>query len=245
MPFNIDAKINAAYIVIGLLYGKGDYGATIDISTRCGYDSDCNPANAAGILGTMIGYSNIPDYWMQGIEKVEDMNFQYTEMSLNKVYDIGFRHAAEMIKRNGGIENNDSFIIRYQIPQTVALEIGFEGIYPTERKDISTRLTEQNNEVSFGITGCGFVLTGYASVQNNQEDNTLEADLYIDNNFIETIKMPTLSLVRRHDVAWNYDLSEGEHTITLKTRNIPDGYHINIRELIVYSSKNPGKHVYF
>jgi hypothetical protein len=54
MPFNIDAKINSAYIVIGLLYGKGDYGATIDISTRCGYDSDCNPANAAGILGTMI-----------------------------------------------------------------------------------------------------------------------------------------------------------------------------------------------
>ncbi|MFW6289724.1 MAG: ADP-ribosylglycohydrolase family protein, partial [Mariniphaga sp.] len=55
-PFNIDAKINAAYIVIGLLYGKGDFGATIDISTRCGYDSDCNPANAAGILGAMIGY---------------------------------------------------------------------------------------------------------------------------------------------------------------------------------------------
>ncbi|WP_298646350.1 hypothetical protein [uncultured Proteiniphilum sp.] len=61
--------------------------------------------NAAGIQDTMIGYSNIPDYWMQAIEKVEDMNFQYTEMSLNKVYDIGFHHAAEMIKRNGGIEN--------------------------------------------------------------------------------------------------------------------------------------------
>ncbi len=73
-PLNIDAKINAAYIVIGLLYGKGNYGATIDISTRCGYDSDCNPANAAGILGgTMIGYSNIPDYWKQGLEKVEKL----------------------------------------------------------------------------------------------------------------------------------------------------------------------------
>ena len=67
-PFNIDAKINAAYIVIGLLYGKGDYGATIDISTRCGYDSDCNPANAAGILGTMMGYDKIPEYWKLGIE---------------------------------------------------------------------------------------------------------------------------------------------------------------------------------
>lgn len=244
-PFNIDAKINAAYIVIGLLYGKGDYGATIDISTRSGYDSDCNPANAAGILGTMIGYSNIPDYWKQGINKVEDMNFQYTEMSLNKVYDTGFRHAAEMIKRNGGVENDDSFIIQYQAPRTVPLEISFEGIYPTERRGINTRLTRQTNEVSFDITGSGFVLTGYARTTDNQKNEVLEADIYIDNNFIETIKMPTSSLIRKHEVAWNYDLSEGRHTIQLKTKNIPEDYYIQIRDVIVYSRRNTGKHVYF
>ena len=55
-PFNIDAAINSAYVVIGLLYGNGDFFKTMDIATRCGQDSDCNPATAAGILGTMIGY---------------------------------------------------------------------------------------------------------------------------------------------------------------------------------------------
>ena len=45
--FNIDAKLNGAYIVMGLLYGKGDLDQTIIISTRCGQDSDCNPSNAA------------------------------------------------------------------------------------------------------------------------------------------------------------------------------------------------------
>jgi len=40
--FNIDAKINGAYIVMGLLYGKGHPDQTIVISTRCGQDSDCN-----------------------------------------------------------------------------------------------------------------------------------------------------------------------------------------------------------
>ncbi len=70
-PFNIDAKINAAYIVIGLLYGKGDFGATVDISTRCGYDSDCNPANSGGILGTMLGYNQIPDYWKQELTRLK------------------------------------------------------------------------------------------------------------------------------------------------------------------------------
>ena len=55
--FNIDAKLNGAYVVMGLLYGNGDPDRTITIATRCGQDSDCNPANAAGILFTTIGYS--------------------------------------------------------------------------------------------------------------------------------------------------------------------------------------------
>jgi hypothetical protein len=84
--YDIDAKINSAYIVIGLLYGDSDYTKTLDIATRCGQDSDCNPANAGGILGAILGYDAIPDYWKQGIERVEDMDFKYTTMSLNDVY---------------------------------------------------------------------------------------------------------------------------------------------------------------
>jgi len=243
--FNIDAKINAAYIVIGLLYGKGDYGATIDISTRCGYDADCNPANAAGILGTMKGYSHIPTFWKQGLDKVENMNFQYTEMSLNKVYGIGYRHAVTMIKQNGGTEKNDSFMIRYQAPQPVPLEIGFEGIYPTQRKNINTRLTDRANEISVDINGSGFVITGYAQAPYNQTDEVLEADIYIDNHFTETIKMPTSSLIRKHDVTWNYDLSEGNHTIKLRAKKIPESYGIHLSDILIYSEKKPGKYTHY
>lgn len=57
--FNIDAVINSGYILIGLLYGDKNFYRTIDISTRCGQDSDCNPSSAAGILGVMMGYKNI------------------------------------------------------------------------------------------------------------------------------------------------------------------------------------------
>jgi hypothetical protein len=46
-PFNIDAKINGAYVALGLLYGEGDFAATMRIATRAGQDSDCNPASAA------------------------------------------------------------------------------------------------------------------------------------------------------------------------------------------------------
>jgi hypothetical protein len=60
-PFDIDAVINSAYILIGLLYGEGDFAKTLDIAARCGQDADCNPASAGGILGAMLGYDKIPD----------------------------------------------------------------------------------------------------------------------------------------------------------------------------------------
>jgi hypothetical protein len=244
-PFNIDAKINAAYIVIGLLYGKGDFGATVDISTRCGYDSDCNPANSGGILGTMLGYNQIPDYWKQGIEKVEGMDFQYTDMSLNKVYDIGFRHAAEMIKRNGGSEEDDDFMVKYQVPKTVPLEIGFEGLFPTERRRVGERLSNQNPEISFEIEGCGFVIGGRAAKNGNLPEAVLEVDVFADGQLLETAKLPTLSRIRRNEVTWNYDLPEGKHTITLKARNITDGYRVETGDLLVYSTNDPGTRVHF
>lgn len=240
MPYNIDAKINAAYIVIGLLYGKGDFGTTIDISTRCGYDSDCNPASAGGILGTILGYSNIPAYWKQGIDKVENLNFPYIDLSLNKVYEMSYKHAVEMIQRNGGTDNGDELVIQYQQDiRTVSLEIGFEGIYPIERRSIKTSLTTSGEEVSIEINGTGFIIGGTANAPINQQDEILEVNLYIDNIFVETIKMPTLFRIRRHDVAWNYDLPEGKHIITLKTNHIPEGYSINMEDIIVYSSHEP------
>ncbi|HKC86233.1 MAG TPA: ADP-ribosylglycohydrolase family protein [Blastocatellia bacterium] len=41
--FNIYARLNGSHIVLGLLWGKGDFDKTLDISTRAGQDSDCNP----------------------------------------------------------------------------------------------------------------------------------------------------------------------------------------------------------
>jgi hypothetical protein len=243
--YNIDAKINAAYIVIGLLYGAGDFGATVDISTRCGYDSDCNPANAAGILGTMIGYSNIPEYWKQGISRVEDLNFRYTDMSLNKVYAMGYRHAAEMIKRNGGSDEEDKFNLVYQDPQSVPLEVAFEGIYPIERTGFQRRLTAENPEITFDFSGCGFVVTGRAAKENSLPDAAIEFDVFVGNELLETVKMPTAFRDRRHEVTWKYDLPEGKHTIRLKAKNIPAGYRIETSDIIVYSTKQPETRVYF
>lgn len=58
---NISAKLNSAYVAMGLLYGGGNMKQTIVISCRCGQDSDCNPSSAASILGAYIGAEAIED----------------------------------------------------------------------------------------------------------------------------------------------------------------------------------------
>lgn len=85
VPFNIDARINGAYVVLGLLYGEGDFGTTLEISTRAGQDSDCNASSAAGILGVMLGYERIPATWKAGIPALADTKFEFTSYSFNEI----------------------------------------------------------------------------------------------------------------------------------------------------------------
>ncbi|HBU46053.1 MAG TPA: hypothetical protein DEB36_09860, partial [Porphyromonadaceae bacterium] len=162
-------------------------------------------------------------YWKQGLDKVEDLNFAHTEMSLNKVYETGLRHAGEMIVRNGGRLDGDMFTIKYQQPEPVPFEKSFEGLYPVERRRIGSSLTRKNREVTFKINGSGFVLGGRAMKNNNLPDVVLEIEVYINGNLYEVAKIPTDNRVRRHELTWNYDLKEGENNITLKAKEIPDG----------------------
>ncbi len=233
--FNIDAKINAAYIVIGLLYGEGDYTKTLDVSTRCGQDSDCNPASAGGILGTMLGYSNIPEYWKKPLYPVEDMDFKYTTMSLNDVYEIGTKHAMEVIQQNGGKITGENIEIAFQEIKPVALEIGFEGHYPLKRERVGTVLSNENPKLNFTFSGNGFVLTGGA--QSSIGDANIQLEMVIDGGKPESFIMPTDFKTRRHEIAWKYQLPEGEHQITIRVLNAKPGLSVQANDLVVYSSK--------
>jgi hypothetical protein len=84
-PFNIDAKLNGAYVVMGLLYGDGDWYKTMNYATRAGQDADCNPANAAGILGTLIGAHAIPAKYS---EPVHNTYWNKTLAGLPDSYEV-------------------------------------------------------------------------------------------------------------------------------------------------------------
>jgi len=243
-PFNIDAKINAAYIVIGLLYGAGDYGKTIDISTRCGQDSDCNPASAAGILGTMLGYSKIPGYWKQGLNKVEDIDFKYTTISLNDVYNMGYNQATHIIERNGGSIQNNNITIDPQKPLAVKFEEGFSDHYPIKILQIESKhrlLNKGNTTYSFEFEGVGFVVKGRSEkiVNNLPEDDYLpEIEVFIDNELAEKASLPTDFTKRRYEICWKYNLKAEKHTVKIKLVNPANGFHILLDNILIYDDKS-------
>ncbi|MCE5270209.1 ADP-ribosylglycohydrolase family protein [bacterium] len=209
-PFNIDAVINGAYIVVGLLYGDGDMGRTIDISTRCGQDSDCNPSNAAGILGTMLGFSAIPEQWKLGLDKVENLKFSYSDYSIDSAVDATLRVAAKIVTAAGGRTDADSWIIQTQEPKAPdQVELGFEGLKPVEHRELHQDLT---SPVSFNLEGSAFVVGG------RMQGDSAEArcEVRIDGKLVETVNIKGNYHDRREPLFWNYDLVKGSHTVELR-----------------------------
>ncbi|MCD8031262.1 MAG: ADP-ribosylglycohydrolase family protein [Bacteroides sp.] len=233
--FNIDATINAAYCVIGLLYGNGDFFKTMDIATRCGQDSDCNPATVAGILGVMYGYEAIPGFFKPALERCEDIEFPYTSISLRSVYGINLNLLSDVLQAYGGKVEGDTYYVTIQQPETVPLEISFEGFYPSERREIKYDL---GTEKSFDFTGKGVVLMGLIRQEvKDAGDYIARLEAYIDGVKVEDIVMPFDYIKRKYDIFYTYDLEEGPHTLVIRWVNPDPNYAVQCKDLVVYSSE--------
>jgi len=235
--FNIDAKMNAAFCIIALLYGEADFYKTMDIATRCGNDSDCNPATVAGILGVMNGYNSIPDYWINAIKLCENYKFTYTNISLSSAYTTNLKLSEKMVLANGGKVDGNKYILSIQKPTAVPLEISFEGLHPVERR---VNKFDVGEERSFIFNGSGVVLMGRVRDADVGGDATYIARLeaYIDGKKVEDIEMPYDYIIRKYDIFYNYDLKEGKHTLTIKWLNPDRHFAIQCSDLVVYST-NP------
>jgi len=154
-PFNIDAKLNGAYIIMGLLYGAGHPDKTIAISCRCGQDSDCNPANAAGVFFAAMGASEIPAHFIEKLDMTR--KFSFTTYALPQVYEVSEKLVRLAVVRAGGrIEKDASgeevFLIPVQTPKPSALERSWEPgpaanvrFTPAEMAQIKVKVAESRS----------------------------------------------------------------------------------------------------
>lgn len=61
------APNNVSFVVIGLLYGEGDFKKSMITAINCGDDTDCTAATVGSILGIMLGDKKIPSDWKEYI----------------------------------------------------------------------------------------------------------------------------------------------------------------------------------
>jgi hypothetical protein len=127
--FSIDAKLNGAYIVMGLLYGGRDPEKTIVISTRCGQDSDCNPSSAAGVLFATMGYAALPDTYKSALNP--EGKFSHTPYNFPALISVCEQLARQAVAQAGGkvekaADGTEVFVIPVQTPKPTALERSYE-----------------------------------------------------------------------------------------------------------------------
>ena len=197
-PFNIDARMNAAWAVLGLLYGDGDFGKTLEVSTRAGDDSDCNPATAGGVLGTILGLDGIPKHWQAGLESIRDRDFPYTGLSLDEAAALSFKHALETIKERGGSVDDETVRIRVEPIEPAPLEIAFEGHFPAGRRRLGLRLDESSREAGVEFEGIGLAVNGEVAAAGGEEakrsgesaEAAVVIEARVDGGPAETIRLP-------------------------------------------------------
>jgi len=253
--FNIDARLNGAYVALGLLYGKGDFARTLDVSTRAGQDSDCNPSSAGGVLGVMLGYHGIPETWKSGIATIADQKFDFTQYSFNSITDSTVARALKVIERAGGKVTANGVTIPYQAPKAAKLEQWNPGV-PDKivkfddaawqwngawvdqangrevRTVIGKAASRAGAEVSLTFNGVAVALVGELS------QNGGRADVYLDGK--KAGQLDAFIGERTHDNAlWHaYGLKAGAHTVRIVMRDDADarsrGTTIVIQRAVVY-----------
>jgi len=240
-PFNIDAKINGAYVALGLLYGNGDFYDTMVISTRGGQDSDCNPASAVGILGVVLGYSGIPDEFKSGIDAIADEKFSYTDYTFNTIVSSTMDRAIALVERYGGRVEGDNITVKTQTPLPVQLEMWDDYGTPVERISVddprwtfvgdweresftspvwqsTVRQTgARGAEASIVFDGTGAIIAGTYMPSGGT------ADIYLDGELHSTVDVyPDEDARKPFESVWHaFGLEDGEHQLRVVVRGEP------------------------
>ena len=90
---------NAALVLLGLLYGKGDYEKSISISVMGGWDTDCNGATTGSILGVMLGAEKLPKKWISPLNNVvESFVVGYNNSQISELAKRTFTLAQKALK---------------------------------------------------------------------------------------------------------------------------------------------------
>lgn len=254
--FNISASLNGAYIALGLLYGAGDFNKTIEISTRCGQDSDCNPANAGGILGTMLGFTGLPQNVQTDMTPYMDTVFDFTPYSIESATEECLRLALVNVAAAGGTVSDDVVKIKVQhFSPSRPVEISFPNLEPIDRFDVTDERITWHGEWTLFPKGdesmrrsanpgdlMEVVFTGnVVYVQGDLRYDQGILELLVDGKSVDTRDMYLPKQWSRADqstAVWLTGLTDGEHTLQIRNtgqkNGDSEGIQISLGKMVTY-----------
>jgi hypothetical protein len=241
---------------MGLLYGEGDPSKTMEISTRCGQDSDCNPSNAMAVLGVIKGLSGLSAEYQSAVKAIGDSLFVNTDYSFNKAVDKTMEYALKLTVQNGGESTSEELKIKVQQPISMTFEAAFpklvfdkkvsvfdsngwemKGSWSDYGKKNGKFSGTSGSEISFTFEGTGVSIVG------NWVKDGGKADVYVDGQLKRTIDCYFDFAKQEH---WNMDmfhvtnLQEGKHTVKLVVKGDKRlesaGTNVYISEAVVFKT---------
>ncbi len=99
-----NANLNGAAGVLAMLYGKGDFQYTLDLSCAMGFDADNQAATVAGLLGIVLGSKGLPRdllFPFADLGWTEPLNDFYKNVTRYDMPDAGLKDLAERMAVQG------------------------------------------------------------------------------------------------------------------------------------------------
>ena len=122
----------------------------------------------------------------------------------------GARNAG--IRAAGGEVSEKSWTIPVQEPEAAPLEVCFEGLWPSARKELRNFEISAQSTFSTSFEGAAFVIDG--GMKDRQGE--AECEVRVDGRLVERVTLSGDYHDRRTPLFWSYDLEQGTHELEVK-----------------------------
>ncbi len=145
-----NANLNGACGILAMLYGKGDFQHTLDLSCAMGFDADNQAATVAGLLGVMYGFKALPkdlylpiEGWTKPFNDtyINITRHELPDASIQDMIDRMVKMTLQLVKEKGGKVTGKPGKEKITVNTKATFEVPLEFyIGPAPRMEVNQRV---------------------------------------------------------------------------------------------------------
>ncbi len=145
-----DAPASIGIVLIGWLYGGGDFGKSVCLAVNCGEDTDCTAGTLGAILGILGGESGIPDKWKKGCSEKIAVCTLRPDLLLN-VPETVSALCERVVKQFPTVSSERCTFTERGFEVTSASSLAYDGdaFYPYQQENFQELLAESPDTARF------------------------------------------------------------------------------------------------